>query len=87
MIMKKFITIIVALILLCTGCTRKEYVLTYKVYYPDNTVTKVYEYQSVFTENDVNTYSDRGSNYLFVRGKGRIEATTAPIEIVSVKRK
>ena len=88
MIMKKFITIIITLVLLCTSCTKKDYALTYKVYYPDNTVTKTYNFTSPFNEKQaVGLYSNRGSNFLFVRTKGNIESTSAPIEIISLERK
>lgn len=60
-----------------TYCT-----VTYKIYYPNNTVTK---YKTVYyTENQglPRIKSRRGSNKLIYRGS-TLEQTTAPIEIIS----
>ena len=94
--MKKIFAILASIVLFAT-CTKYDHEATikYKVYYPGNTVTRTYTYES----SDDPSYilgSDRGSNYLYVRkddgffeGWGeKLEDTSAPIEIVSfTKRK
>lgn len=52
---------------------------TYKIYYPNNVITK--SVKSNINKFSVESY--RGSNQLYLKGY-RIESTTAPIEIISV---
>lgn len=94
--MKKFIIVIILAIaaVSCVHDRSYETTITYKVYYPNNTVTRSYTHD---TSEDP-TYilgSDRGSNYLYFRYDDwgltesiKLENTSAPIEVVSfVKRK
>lgn len=78
----------------CVPDRSYETTITYKVYYPNNTVTRSYTHE---TSKDP-TYllgSDRGTNYLYFRYDDggfaeavKLENTTAPIEVVSfTKRK
>lgn len=94
--MKKFIIIIILAIAAVSCAHDRDYetTITYKVYYPNNAVTKSYTHD---TSKDP-TYllgSDRGSNYLYFRYDAggfaeaiKLENTSAPIEVISfVKRK
>lgn len=91
------IVAVLACIIAFTSCVRPDtdYVLTYRVYYGPTTLTKEYCFKGV--EDKVSAYvsSDRGSNHLhvlyyndefFPRGT-TIESNTAPIEIVSLKKR
>ena len=95
--MKKIFAILASIMLLAS-CTNTKYdyeaTIKYKVYYPGNTVTRTYTYES----SDDPSYilgSDRGRNYLYVRkGDGfsegwgeKLEGTSAPIEIVSFSKR
>lgn len=52
---------------------------TYKIYYPNNVITK-----SVKSNiNNFSVESYKGSNQLYLKGN-RIESTTAPIEIINI---
>lgn len=87
--MKAIKLIILALVLFsCDGDKAKNYIITYKVYYPNNTVTKTH----ICYCFDIRTYSSKGSNSIRYRvGENFghhytfIEDTSAPIEIVTVK--
>ena len=77
---------------LFASCGKLEYeaTITYKVYYPGNTVTKSYTIDST-SEPGYILGSDRGSNYLYITsGRGpfastpKIEDTSAPIEVISL---
>ena len=93
--MKKFIAIIAGLLVLA-GCKEKpkDYVMTitYRVYYPGNTVEKTREVP-VYQTGDYILYSYRGTNTLNIDALGErypkdyynLESTTAPIEVVSSK--
>ena len=74
-----------------------EYKVTYKVYYPNETVTKTYTFKGVEGETAVEVSSLRGSNGLCVRlYKARmfepcdnlivVESTTAPIQVTSIEK-
>ena len=89
--MKK-ILVLFLLVVLCSSCRKYDYTttITYRIYYPGNTVTKTHSHEST----DKACYylgSDRGSNYLYFNYVGtwmsgwgeKIEDTSAPIEIVS----
>ena len=89
--MKKFIIACLAsmAILSCSHNYEYETTITYKIYYPGHTVTRVYTHET--TKNP--TYllaSDRGSNWLtFNYDDGwfaeceKLEDTSAPIEVIS----
>ena len=93
--MKKFITIVVAALLLA-ACQEKpmDYTMTinYRVYYPGNTVEKTYTCD-VYEHAQYILNSYRGSNTLYIDALGErypkdftyLESTTAPIEVVSSK--
>lgn len=89
--MKKILVLLFAIVL-CASCHKYDYTttITYRIYYPGNTVTKHYTHET--TEHP--SYflgSDRGSNYLYFNKVGswgsgyglKIEDTSAPIEVVS----
>ena len=89
--MKKIIALIIALVTLvaCKDYTH-EATIVYKVYYPGNTVTKTF----TFNSSDDPGYrldSYRGSNTLYVEALRNgwftefhnLEDTTAPIEVIS----
>ena len=86
--MKKIIAILLALALFASCKPKYDYegTITYKVYYPENTVTKTYTGDG---NKDVSysLSSYRGSNDLYFKFKkgayATIESTTAPIEVVS----
>ncbi len=86
--MKKFIILIILLVIAATSCKSDyETTITYKIYYPNNTVIK--HYTETTSKNP--TYllgSDRGSNYLYFSATGigqtrKLEDTSAPIEVIS----
>lgn len=93
---RKEIIIAVSLIVVIIGAyillidwewDRKEFnetycTVTYKIYYPDETVTK--QKTVYYTDSQEKPYvkSKRGSNRLMYRGSA-LEQTTAPIEVVS----
>ena len=89
--MKKFLAIIVALFatLSCSRDYDYQVTITYKIYYPGNTVTKTY---TADCTDDAVYYlnSDRGTNYLYVDSENsffsgygtRLECTSAPIEVI-----
>lgn len=96
--MKKILLILIALLAISSCKYEKNCVttITYRIYYPGNTVTKAYSYDTT-DEPCYILHSDRGSNYLKLyeeskfpyRGGRTIEGTSAPIEIVSynIKKK
>ena len=92
--MKKFIGILFFTLMIFTSCNKKyDYAttITYKIYYPNNTVIKQYTGETT----DKPSYclgSDRGTNYLYFVCDGdnwvgpkstSLEHTSAPIEVVS----
>lgn len=89
--MKKFLLACITALLLVSCFPDRSYetTITYKIYYPGNTVTRSYTHE---TSKDP-TYilaSDRGSNYLYFNyddggfAEGiKLENTSAPIEVVS----
>ena len=93
--MKKFITFLIAALLLASCKEKpKDYVITitYRVYYPGNTVEKTKSID-VYESGDYILSSFRGSNSLTIDALGErypkdcydLESTTAPIEVVSSK--
>jgi hypothetical protein len=89
--MKKIFAFFVA-VALVVSCAKRDHeaTITYRVYYPGNTVTRTYTMDST-DEPSYILGSDRGSNYLYVSdgrffGKSpKLEDTSAPIEIVSFR--
>ena len=89
--MKKIVALIIALMTLvaCKDYTH-EATIVYKVYYPGNTVTKTFTFDST-DDPGYRLDSYKGSNNLYVetlRNGGftkfyDLEHTTAPIEVVS----
>ena len=88
--MKKIIVFFAA-ILLFTSCTKDyEATITYRIYYPGNTVTKTRTMPSKEQPGYI-LGSDRGSNYLYLCSslgpfarQEKLEDTSAPIEVVSL---
>ena len=64
--MKKFFAFFAAIALL-VSCAKRDHeaTITYRVYYPGNTVTRTYTMDST-DEPSYILGSDRGSNYLYV---------------------
>lgn len=92
--MKKIFAIIMAIMLL-VSCEDRDYeaTITYRVYYPENTVTRTYTMDST-SEPGYILASDRGSNYLILTSsissfckQEKLEDTTAPIEVVSLTKR
>ena len=94
--MKKFLLACITALLLVSCFPDRSYetTITYKVYYPGNTVTRSVTH-ATSKEPVYYLSSDRGSNYLyfkyddgaFAEGE-KLESTSAPIEVVSfTKRK
>ena len=88
--MKKFIVFIAATMLLASCAKDHEATITYRVYYPSNTVTKTYTMASTDRPGYI-LGSDRGSNYLYLCSslgpfarQEKLEDTSAPIEVVSL---
>ena len=90
--MKKIFAILTAIMLLASCEAKREYetTITYRIYYPSNTITKTVTKRT--TENPSYLLaSDRGSNYLvfntsnhlFDKYCEKLEDTSAPIEVVS----
>jgi hypothetical protein len=86
--MKAIIIILAVLFLSCTGKQSKDYTITYKVYYQNNTTIKALNCYC----HSIDTYSIEGSNWIAYRtGEGffssnnYIENTTSPIEIINIK--
>ena len=94
--MKKKISaaLLVLLMLVMCSCGKKDYIttITYRIYYPGNTVTKNYTHESTSKPCYYLT-SDRGSNSLHFNYDGGwswgvlLENTSAPIEVVSFTTK
>lgn len=91
--MKKILVFLMTAVLF-VSCGKLEYeaTITYKVYYPGNTVTKSYTIDST-EEPGYILGSNKGSNYLYIlSGQGpfarapRIEDTSAPIEVISLTK-
>lgn len=91
--MKKILVFLLMVVLLAS-CGKLEYeaTITYKVYYPENTVTKSYTIDST-SEPRYILGSDRGSNYLYVAPsfgvyarRTKLEDTSAPIEVISMTK-
>ena len=94
--MKKIILLLISALCLvaCKDNRNTDYVLTYKIYYSNTPTTKTYPFKA--EEGSAKAYisSDRGSNHLhvidrygWINGNGyTIESSSAPIEIVSVRR-
>jgi len=92
--MKKIFAIIMAVMLL-VSCENRDYeaTITYRIYYPGNTVTKTYTMDST-SEPGYILASDRGSNYLVLTSslssfckQDKLEDTSAPIEVVSLTKR
>ena len=69
-----------------------EATITYKVYYPGNTITRSYTIDSTSNPGYI-LRSDGGSNYLYVSSSTgilahhtKLEATSAPIEVISLTK-
>ena len=86
-----FIFLSLMVLCMCQSCGPKKYdytcTITYRIYYPGNTITKSYTYECT-EKGYYNLGSDRGSNYLYLHKSGvigaiKLEDTSAPIEIVS----
>ena len=87
--MKAIMFILSLFCLSCTGKHSKDYVITYKVYYPSNTTIKKFSCHCY----DIRTYSSKGSNSIRYRvgeficsSYVFIEDTSAPIEIVNIQQ-
>lgn len=81
--MKKLL--LLALVMIMIGCSKTEdtkYKVYYNIYYPNS--VKSY---TVVVSSIPHLHSDRGSNYLLVRGFGgyTIAATSAPIEVTKIE--
>lgn len=95
--MKKFILLLFTALCLvaCKDKRDTEYVLTYNVYYSGKPTVKSYTFKAEAGVATAFLFSDRGSNHLHVVDKGgwfnangrTIESSSAPIEIVSLRRK
>ena len=94
--MKKILLILVSIILLAS-CKRPNtnYVVTYNIYYGNSPALKTRVFEAVEGEASAYLSSDRGTNRLHVTtanpGKFTergytIESTSAPIEIISVRK-
>lgn len=90
--MKKFLAIIAAALLLAScGANESECVITYRVYYTDSPVECTYRFTGGPTAGYI-LQSYRGSNNLDVYPRAfpaltkRIASTTAPIEVVELKK-
>lgn len=71
--------------MIMVGCSKTEgtmYKVYYNIYYPNS----VKSYTAIVSSIP-HLYSDRGSNYLLVRGFGgyTIAATSAPIEVTKIE--
>ena len=82
------------MVILFASCGKLEYeaTITYKVYYPGNTITRSYTIDST-SEPGYNLSSFSGSNYLYIASslgmfahKTKLEDTTAPIEVISLTK-
>ena len=91
--MKKILVFLMMAVLFAS-CGKLEYkaTITYKVYYPGNTVTRSYTIDST-SEPGYILGSDRGSNYLYVTSslgmfanQTKLEDTSAPIEVISLTK-
>ena len=91
--MKKILVFLLMVVLLAS-CGKLEYeaTITYKVYYPGNTITRSYTIDST-SEPGYILGSDRGINYLYVTSshsmfahRTRLENTSAPIEVISLTK-
>ena len=89
--MKKFLALCLMAFALVSCDGKRDYTayITYKIYYPGNTVIRHYSYEST-ADPRYTLSSDRGSNWLYVSSSGnmfaktvKLEDTTAPIEVVS----
>jgi hypothetical protein len=92
--MKKVIILILAA--LCLGSCKRDYghetTIVYNVYFPGNTVSRTYTFDSSDDPGYI-LASDRGSNYLVVEAvrngwftwAEKLENTSAPIEVVSFR--
>lgn len=67
--------------MLCS-CTEHTYEVKYKIHYPDTAEVMTITTSGVYTPK---VHSFRGSNTL-VGGNGVLLETTAPIELISVKK-
>ncbi len=91
--MKKIFALLAA-IMLFASCSKKDYeaTITYRIYYPGNTVTKSYTMEATDHPGYI-LASNRGSNYLVIIAGGsfshqeKLEDTSAPIEVVSFTKK
>lgn len=91
--MKKIFALLAA-IMLFASCSKKDYeaTITYRIYYPGNTVTRSYTMEATDHPGYI-LASNRGSNYLVIMAGGsfshqeKLEDTSAPIEVVSFTRK
>lgn len=82
--MKKLL-LLALLAIMMVGCSKTEdirYKVYYNIYYPNN--VKSY---TVIVSSVPHLYSDRGTNYLLIRGFGgyTIAATSAPIEVTKIE--
>lgn len=95
--MKKFILLLITALCLVSCKDKRDtlYVVTYNVYYSNTPSTKSYTFKAEEGSANAWVFSDRGSNHLHVSdrhgwlyGNGyTIESTSAPIEIISIRRK
>ena len=95
--MKKFIFLLITALCLvsCKDKRDTEYVVTYNMYYSNTPTIKTYTFKAEEGTATAFVFSDRGSHHLHIVDRsgwlfanGRtIESSSAPIEIVSVRRK
>lgn len=90
--MKRFLLVLLTIGLLCS-CEDKrtaEWEVTYRIHYPDTTITYTKHFAGVEEGVTCGIGSYRGSNYVwtddYFSGRRHIVDTSAPVEMVSYRK-